>query len=326
MSEVQENISVEVHLGPHNTRTDFAFFENALKDGVDVYVPEHNAYTQDDVHGYKKVASGDSKVYQKVRERLNPDSMFAAQFSALFASRVQVELFDVPAAEYYADSTALALLKDGERGANGSSADETVERFLASADLSARTTNLRNEKIARNLVTRLPGFVAQHPRLAQKDQVNVLVTLGDLHFQVPTLLGDSFAVSANEITQSDMAADEQCAVKMSLGEEIDEELVYRGAAAALLSPYVHGDDTAERRSTMNRIVQDAGQDEIEVILEARSGGPSVVHELLRSRLGYLGIEGGKDFQLTKPWAYAQYVPRMVNERVNGRVVAVSSLF
>lgn len=321
-----ENITLEVRLDPHNTRTDFAFFDDALKDGVDIYIPEHNAYTQESAKGYKKIASGDSKVYQKVKERLNPDSMFAAQLSALFASRVQVELFDIPAAEYYANPIALTQLKDREQGVNGSSVNHIVDRFLTTLDLSSRTNTFRNEGIANNLITRLPGFVAQHPRLSQKDEVNVLVTMGDLHLQLPSLLGNDFKVTSNEVIQSDLSAEEQCAVKTIYGEELVEGLVYQGVAAVMLSPYVHGESTAMYRKIMNKIVQGVESDEVAEILEARSRGINAVHGLLRDRIAYLGIDADRDFQLVKPGSYTQYVPRMVNERVKGRTVAVSSLF
>jgi hypothetical protein len=252
--------------------------------------------------------------------------MFSVQMKALFGSRIQVELFDMPAEDTFSDPTMLALLKEQKSGMNGLSAAQAVSKFLQNVKLTAQETIIRDDYIFRNVENNLQRKIEQNPRLISKDAVKVFFTMGDLHQKLPLLLTDNFTVTSNQVVSSDLAPEEQCVTDLLHGDEIETSLVYRGASSALLSPYTFGKSTIRWRKAMNEVVSGFGLDDVRNILQLRSKGISSVHGFVRERLTEAQEIDENDLELIAPGGYAQYVPKITTQKIAGRLVAMNSLF
>lgn len=322
---MSENISLNIHYGPHYTAQDFDFLKERLRSqDTHVYIPELNGYSDNDVSGYNKVAQGNMKAYREVLRRINPASMFAAQLGALYASRKRVELIDMPAVEFYTNPTQIALLN---RKAQVRTFQDYLENHYESVALDMSVSQQRDDVMVENLLNDLPDRIASNPKLNSLASVGILMTVGDLHQNLSSQLRDApFTVHTNEVALSDRDASERYGLAIKRGETPTEAEHVEALSAALLSSYVFDESSARRRAIMNQLTDGIESDGARDIIRLRNIGTAAVHDFINVRIKEEDIDTEGWFTTIAPGSFVPYEPALSPVILNGRPAMTHSLF
>lgn len=293
----KSRIDLTLRFDPHVTSHDFEGLEDDLRrGGFDIYIPEMVGRRPIDEEMFRKLARGDSKHYQSlltdISRRNMVDSIYAAQFGALFNTQVNV---------FFADSTEAQVREDPELGEFGTPVEGSIfngfDDFLNTCRertaLGARLLQKRDPIIAGNIDSGLAPFIEQHPRLRKLENVRVLATLGDMHsFLLPKLVEEKGfkpqVLGRPEI--EDITAGEEAEVRLLRGEEIDERLGLETAANGVLWSHVYHPYTSTKRKIMRSLTSALNEDVIRALFDNyRSYGTPWVHSFTSGWLDRLGI-------------------------------------
>lgn len=293
----KSRVDLTLRFDPHVTKRDFEGLEDDLRrGGFDIYIPEMVGRRTVDEDMFRKLARGDTKTYQgllaNIVRRGMADSIYAAQFGALFNTHINM---------FFADSTEAQVKEDPELGEFGqpvsisgfNSFEGYLDTCLERTKVGARLLQKRDSNIAGNIDSEMGPFIEQHPRLRELDQVKVLVTMGDMHsFLLPGLLeakGFRPKVSGRPEIQ-DLTAGEEAEVHFLRGEDIDRRLLLETAANGVLWSHVYHPLTSEKRKIMRHLTNTLSEDVIKDIFDNyRNQGTPWVHTFIRDCLGKLSI-------------------------------------
>ncbi len=325
-----DSIDLQIHYGPHLVSADFDFLDDAVRSNdTQIYVPEMNGYTAQDVAGFNKVANGDSKIYREAMGRMNPEGIQAAQLKALFASKKRVELLDMPAEQIYANPFQLALLTfQQQHAANPTSSYQEISmRFLESLYMEAHLSRKRDEVIAHNIIHELPKRIRTNPRLSKLGSVGVFMTLGDMHDGVTARLeAAGVPVTTNEIT-THKTAGEKAGMTLVAGDKITQSQIDESLASGRLIQHLRDKtSTNELRRVVNEMTQGFEQSDTEEVLRVHSMGSRAVHEYVRAQIKNRNISVSDGFEYVTPADMVPYTPAFVTTTIGGRTMTVASVF
>lgn len=180
-----ENVTLHVHLAPHENNDDFAG-AGALLDSADIYIPEAPAHTPQIRQTFKDISRGDQKRFKRFIEYNSRSTYVVAEASALYGKYIPVVFTDVEDNGYQIDESTNYLRK----GFTG----ELISSLSGFADLIAGSLSKQREReyiILGNLGSKVTSLVLEHPKLSKKDDVNALAVFGDMHSHIYDVLAIS---------------------------------------------------------------------------------------------------------------------------------------
>jgi hypothetical protein len=283
-----ESLPMHLYSSPHTTAADFSFLQAAVESrAYQVYVPEADGHTNEFVKLVIDVSRGNNKAYTSIMGRTDPNSSFYSQFRALYASRLNIFIADVPAELHQADPD----MKDYGSMEIVDTA-ETIDSHLVAVrqkmERAARMIQKRDTHMATRLVTELPAYVAQHPGLRNRERVGILLTLGDNHVVLPRLLEAAGVVLTNTRMSPVMHAQEEAMQDLALGKEITDRQLIEATATSLMRNLVEHDSTAFARIAVRKITDGISVEDIERYLASKDLAD--MHDFVRERLKAAGYQ------------------------------------
>jgi hypothetical protein len=172
-----DNTSVHFHFAPHATAE---HFEEAaeLLETTDIYVPESAGWDASILRDFNAISKGDRKIAAASKAVNDNDRYMSAVYDALLRTYKPVVLVD-------ASSKQREYIFGGSeqlyRKSRGTSTEDHLEKLADAMSTVAWQAAMRDRVIVGNLGRETSALVSRHPRLAQKDAVTVLCTLGSGH-------------------------------------------------------------------------------------------------------------------------------------------------
>jgi hypothetical protein len=198
-----QNVSVHFHFTPH--RTEEQFDEAAvLLQTSDVFIPEAVAWTERQLKDFNDISKGRDRALAKFETALGGSvngEWALAGCRALFGTRKPVLFIDAD------DSRKDLLIGDFDRLYRRAASREpqlTMQRLADAAAHVAQVSYSRDVIMGERLGPAVSQLVDNHPKLADKEDVRVLIALGFTHTQLYDALCHSPAV-ADCITSSTWA-------------------------------------------------------------------------------------------------------------------------
>lgn len=199
MSEF-DSISIHIQRTPHVTATDFDFLDSMVREPrFHMYAPELAGADDTVIAGIRKIANGDSKIYQDVMSRTDRNSMWAKTFSALFMIKKPIESFDATD-EQHRESEVLRSFGHKAIDLTRVSGRQFIDSMPDQLERLPAFIAERDGIISQNIVERLPLLIEESRKLRSLSHVGLLMTIGDNHRLVDGLLVEQgFSVTTNEI-------------------------------------------------------------------------------------------------------------------------------
>ncbi len=181
---------VKFFFSAHSRKEDFAQFENEFAN-CDVYIPEVTLYSRATIEKFRKLSCGKlspKKIIQALRvagvDVSEISSLDKSLWEIIYKSQKAIYLVDVPEANktfkkiyttaYKFDNLAFTNFLSG----NFSKALENEKIFL---ELFTQYQKKREQYIKKNIYNLESKIIKDYPKLKNKKEINILISLGAAH-------------------------------------------------------------------------------------------------------------------------------------------------
>jgi hypothetical protein len=181
-----ERASVHVYLSPHGTAEDAPQLAERIAE-VDILAPEVFAWTPDLEKAFNRIAGGNLKQYQNMRQTLQhsngPGSYTEALVSAFYKKRQPILMIDTPQRHTVTNNFHTFVASSiGLSEALKTDFDETLQGLQSLYSAKAGpVTRQREDYMLDHLTEGISKVIDTNPRLRRKENVKVLATLGADH-------------------------------------------------------------------------------------------------------------------------------------------------
>lgn len=295
MSELNSSINIHIQRTPHVTATDFDFLDSMVREPrFHIYAPELDGDDGSALTGFRKIASGDSKVYKDVMQRTDRDSAWAKSFSALFMLRKPIESYDATPEQCLSNETLRSFGNVAVDLAH-ISAGQFIDNISSQLTRLPNFVRVRDNIITENISERLPLTIKESPKLRTLGQVGLLMTIGDNHRLLDSLLVQKgFSVTTNEIPVT--GAHEKAGLKYLTGDTPTESEVLEAAAFNLVRNFVTHGSTYKLRSQLNTFAEGIDENDIASLLfTIQTKGTDGVRDLVTQKLDESGMANDLTF-------------------------------
>ncbi|MBI2637701.1 MAG: hypothetical protein HYW88_02260 [Candidatus Sungbacteria bacterium] len=236
-------VSIDIFFSSHGTPEDIKGFEDRLKD-ADVYIPEALLWNEEALAGFRDVSAGKKEPQELLKElgvkntKTRNYAVTLHRLKVLYNSGKPVGFIDLPAntrlAEEYFKNITFNLAKS-------ETFNDSIRAFCDYEKDRARLETMREEHMLNSLGKVLQEIVRAHPKLAKKEKLNVLLTLGSAHTGVFHGLAMS---DKNEATRSFSTMPYQWGYETEIlrryrfGKPVDRILASRGLFEKILMAHL----------------------------------------------------------------------------------------
>ncbi len=190
-----ENVSLKMILSRHINGEDvgdFYEFRRKLK-SADIFLPESIGWTDESLELFRAVSRGEKAAHRQALQTIdNPQNIFLpsidfqrALLKALYASNRLVVATDLKAGDPLIDKGLIILTGKELYSTDFETALELVTSHVRKVALG---TEARENHILRKIGPALTAAIESKPKLKEKVQVDVLMTLGAMHIHVADVL------------------------------------------------------------------------------------------------------------------------------------------
>lgn len=174
-----ENVRVHFVFGPHQHPEHFDATAQLLTD-CDIFIPEQAGWTEEMLEAWSRATKAKGPSLDKIAQKIesNFDDYTKAVVHEIGGTWKSILFIDVTDEEFPKEmDTAIK--------ASRSTDYETVLReSYEGAALNTDFSGFRDKKMIENLGPQVTRKVKEHPKLRDKEQVNVLISLGTDHYPV----------------------------------------------------------------------------------------------------------------------------------------------
>lgn len=214
------NISVLIFYGPHGTAKDMEGLADRFAE-TDIYIPEQLGWTKEDHEFYNEISQGTKTPEEALSEKgidLDEvgDSLFLQELKIIYNSSKPIIFIDLPA-DKAPRRNILPMI--------GGDFDNTLSFVRQYVDRESEGNIKREKYMAENIMPLIFNEILKNPKLKDKKDINVLLTLGSFHSGLYDFLkGDNENVEKEYSSPHiDTYKDEAVRRRMN-DEDIDDDL------------------------------------------------------------------------------------------------------
>ena len=273
MQEKEPKIIYNVLFAPHATAKDFAKLEENFKQ-CDIYVPETFGWSQSTFDRFNQVSQGkigpeEARIHTNFSETLNEE------LRIIYQSKKPIVLID--ASEKKAkeikelirimDSTGEIAIHKFLTG----NLEEAISNVYAYIDLSIEISTRRETIMKENLASTIKETIKNNPKLKNKSEIKVLISLGSMHTSFYHWLKKQYPSAHYKFNKSPYIypyLNEAERRKLFKKEPNSDLLATRGIAETIISDYLEdfSDDNAKIFQIVRQLVSNLDLTDIKQII------------------------------------------------------------
>lgn len=172
-------MSVNIFYSPHGTAKDAEGFREEFKK-ADVYIPERRGWTESGLRRLRMISRGEiSQIPILGKDFKEPNDFYWGTYNIIYKSNKPITLIDIPENHPLVERIDENKAEEGIRF--GSDFSDVLDYERRNLIEQAAITKEREQYMIEQLEPRVQELLKDYPDLQNKQQINILLTLGSLH-------------------------------------------------------------------------------------------------------------------------------------------------
>lgn len=305
-----KTVRVEVLFRPHATIEDIDLetFKKRLSE-TDIYIQEKISWTDQEEEIFNKVSQGEMEPLNAINEiRVRNPQIWLERLKALYGKGVRVIFIDVPLDSGFINE--YEKVKGGYQSLFKQDFKETIENFRNWLTEMARLFIKRDEIMLKNFFQRVNDAISKDPKLAEKLEIRILISIGSAHTYFYKLLKKEFPQAIRDMGGGTVSNHFDEALSRAIFEKpIDDDLIARAILTRFILDSGLGREIYElcQNKTscvdlvVRKIVSQFSLDEIKDIYNQVLNSGLSLEEILNERLKQKQISLDEYFKQTFIW-------------------------
>ena len=285
-------LSFDVWFGAHTLQHDFDGLGPLLKDRrYDIWVPEFVGVSYEHQELLRGMADGNRSAYQSMMRATPPESPLYGLFRSLYGSHLKV---------FFADYTPEQAASDEDFQEEHYSAFSfrevrTLKKAMAHtmdrANLAAQSYAKREVNIVNNLETGLPEFIERHPKLRDREDIRLLLSIGSAHVNLPDRLSEAGYRVKSVQQDTSLSPTVEIVRKVQRGEEVERSILVQAALELFISTALTHKDSFKLDAIKRQITESFSEEEVARLIPSFNHyGTELVTDFVIDTLKRLGAD------------------------------------